>query len=199
MSDTKDLLERLDGAEAPDIWSDASTRSVARSPDLDSLPRRSGSRAAATVLAVTISLLAIGAVVVAFWGVHPPVPVLPGSPSAAPSEPPLLGPDLAEALGLKLLDRFPSSGCQFYVEVDNPKGYCLDSVSGTKVDHWVLAEKLQGHVPTEEQVKCFSITDKFGNWQGPTDSPEYRDLPQQFMDQCRPRPEATPSETSPSG
>jgi dipeptidyl aminopeptidase/acylaminoacyl peptidase len=121
------------------------------------------------------------------------------SPAPMSTAPPLVGPDLAEALGLKLLDHFPSSGCQYYVEVDNPKGYCLDSVSGSKVDHWVLGEELQGRVPTEAQIKCFSIMDKLGNWEGPTDSPEYRDLQQQFMDECRPTPEVTPIETSPSG
>jgi len=120
-----------------------------------------------------------------------------GSETMSPSADagPLLGSDLAESLGLTMQDHFPPTGCQFYVEVDNPKGYCLDSVAGSKVDHWVLAQKLQGHVPTAAQIECFSISDKLGNWEGPTDSREYRELQQRFME-CRLFPTGSES-TSP--
>jgi hypothetical protein len=184
----------LDRAEAPDIWPDASTRTAKQSDDLDFRPRRGSSRIAALILAVTISVLAIGLVVFAFSASRSPVPENPASPTVVSSEPwPLLGSDLAEALGLKLQAFFPSSGCEFFVEVDNPRGYCLDTIAGSKVDHWVLAQELQGHVPTDAQIRCFSIMDKLGNWGGPTDSPEYRDLQQQFEDECSPFPSESAS------
>jgi dipeptidyl aminopeptidase/acylaminoacyl peptidase len=106
------------------------------------------------------------------------------TPTPGSTAPPLLGAALADSLGLELQSRQPA-GCQYYVEVDNPKGYCLDAVSGSKVDHWVLATELQGRVPTVAQIKCAAIADKLGNWEGATDSSEYRDLQNQFMEDCR--------------
>jgi hypothetical protein len=95
---------------------------------------------------------------------------------------PLVGSDLAQALGLELWPRQPF-GCEFYVEVDDPAGYCLDEIGSSKLDRWVVAVELQGHIPSEAQKACFLASDTVGNMSN--DSPDYQDAQQAFMDACQ--------------
>jgi hypothetical protein len=65
MNETKQLLQRLDGADAPDLWQDASSRIVEPSPELEDRRRR-GSRLATITIALAISVVAIAALVLLF-------------------------------------------------------------------------------------------------------------------------------------
>ena len=56
------------------------------------------------------------------------------------------------AIPAELLDAFPADGCEYYVEVGDPKGYCLESIPGDEVDLAVIGDALQGHVASEELV-----------------------------------------------
>jgi hypothetical protein len=90
MSDTKQLLRSLDQADAPDVWIDASSRTAQQLPELDGDPRRGGSRIAAAVLAIVISVAAIAAFVFAFASSGPGRAFAPPPPSSNPSISPAL-------------------------------------------------------------------------------------------------------------
>jgi hypothetical protein len=74
--------------------------------------------------------------------------------TATSSEAPLLGPELADSLGIKLQDSWPD-GCNSWIEmVDQGEGYCLDGVpsAATGLDVYVLGTELRGSVPTQQQI-----------------------------------------------
>jgi hypothetical protein len=63
-----------------------------------------------------------------------------------------LGDDLASALGLASWDAFQGD-CSYYVEVDGTAGYCLEDVSGSKIDLAAIASGLQGHRIDQEDLE----------------------------------------------
>jgi hypothetical protein len=98
-----------------------------------------------------------------------------------PTVPPL-GSDLARALGLDLQHDQPS-GCEFYVEVNDPAGYCLDGIGSSKLDRWVVAQELQGRLPSDADRACFSAADRVGNMSN--DSPDYQAAQRAFINACQ--------------
>jgi hypothetical protein len=111
------------------------------------------------------------------------------TPTPTPSTP-LLGQALARELDLTLYQGQPS-GCNFYVEVDNPAGYCLDAIGSSKLDRYVVSQELQGRIPSDAELACFSAADSAGNMSN--DSPEFQDAQQAMLDACH----AASTETSP--
>jgi hypothetical protein len=162
MPDVKRLLRGLDEAETPEVWPDISSRNPQLLPVTDRASGWSGSKGAVLVLALIVTIASLWVVASAFRA----KPDRGSSPGSDVSPSPLLGADLADALGLQLEPRFPASGCEFYVEVKNPAGYCLDDLAVSKLDKWVISRELQGHIPSDQERDCFSAMDRYGNLPG---------------------------------
>ena len=84
------------------------------------------------------------------WGAHS------GAQSPIPIPPDATGSALAEALGLELLPAL-QSGCQHYVEVDDPAGYCIDAVVTTNLEAWDVGQRLRGYTPTDLDTQIFVL------------------------------------------
>jgi hypothetical protein len=105
-------------------------------------------------------------------------------PTAQSGEPPacneLVGQEYADCLGLKVSDAEPER-CNDWFTVEGKSGYCLDAVDGdTTVDAWIVGERLRGHLPTETEVRIFSLQTQIANL---SSSPEDKELRAQLIEE----------------
>ena len=95
-----------------------------------------------------------------------------------PESGPSTGRELADELGLVLLPRKPRD-CNSYTEVGDPAGFCLDEVTDTNEEFWEIANRLAGHVPTDQERAIFQLS------QGISEASEAGD--QELMDELSKR------------
>ena len=105
------------------------------------------SKIASRALGAVVSLTAAGVLAVPFVQ----------SASAADVEEPLTGAALVKSLDIKLEEKMPE-GCQAFIEVGEPAGYCLDGHYEDIPEAWVLGEQLRGRTPSEAEVREFDLT-----------------------------------------
>ncbi|MDH4113113.1 MAG: LpqB family beta-propeller domain-containing protein [Actinomycetota bacterium] len=130
MSDLKQRLHKLDLAEAPDVWVDASTRIVQRSPELDDQDLvHPLSRIVTVVVSLAISLVAIGLLVVAFApNPHPG----PNNPASPPTNGPVI--DTAIPDGAIVFSSSTAEGTQTNLYFVSPEGGPASAITGVPAD-----------------------------------------------------------------
>jgi hypothetical protein len=104
------------------------------------------------------------------------------APTAQSGEPPacneFVAQEYADCLGLKVSDEEPER-CNDWFTVEGKSGYCLDAVDGdTTVDAWIVGERLRGHLPSETEVRIFSLQTQIANL---SSSPEDKELRAQLI------------------
>jgi hypothetical protein len=88
----------------------------------------------------------------------------------------LTGKDLADQMNLTLEEGRPS-GCQDYVEVDDPAGYCLDGAVSSVEESFVVGKLLRGYVPTDSEIQMFDLQQALNT----AETPEQREAIYQQM------------------
>jgi hypothetical protein len=75
----------------------------------------------------------------------------------------LVGYDLAEQLGLGdplQTDGGIPAGCKYFAEVEDGLGFCLDPVIADGQDPYELMLRINGHIPTNEELEIHRLLDE---------------------------------------
>jgi hypothetical protein len=67
------------------------------------------------------------------------------------------GRELGASLGLDETGWPVPGGCEYYSEIEDGTGYCLDSVANSKLEAWALGRQLQAKSTTDIDRRIFEI------------------------------------------
>ena len=111
--------------------------------------RRFAAIAVSTVVTVLSLTLVVGALTRTRSGT-------PATQTTSPSGV-LLGPALADALGLKPVTAQGVTGCKYFIELDGGVGYCVDAVVDNEHDATILMIQISGRQPTDIDERIFNL------------------------------------------
>jgi hypothetical protein len=91
----------------------------------------------------------------------------------------LVGQDLINALGLELQTKRPH-GCEAYVEVNDPAGYCVDEHVSSDREFFELAARIHGAPRSELDMRIYDLVAELAEISETDDPERYEELSEQL-------------------